>query len=143
MPATAPITMDVLQHLKTHGARTRIEITAAVGDVPHSTLNNLRVNGHISIDKSTAAPTYAITPRGLRKLQGLRGAPQLRQEQARRTELLKHAATYHGAETTQPSIRPGSMNAYALPSRIGDRLFWPDGRVTHFNTTTKGERSHG
>lgn len=143
MPGTAPITMDVLQHLYSHGARTRFQIIEAVGDVPHSTLNNLRFNGHISIDKSTAAATYAITPRGQEKLLGLRGAPHLRQEKARRAEVVRNAATYHGTETTEPSIRPGSMDAFALPSRIGDRLYWPDGRVTRFNPTNEGERSHG
>ncbi len=143
MPATAPITMQVLQYLYPHGARTRFEIVEALGDVPHSTLSNLRVNGHISIDKSASAATYSITPRGQKKLLGLRGAPHLRQEQVRRTELMRQAASYHGTETTQPSNRPGSMDAFALPSRIGDRLFWPDGRVTRINPTTTGERSHG
>ncbi|WP_382155348.1 hypothetical protein [Hydrogenophaga sp. ANAO-22] len=143
MPATAPITMQVLQHLYTRGASTRAQIVTELGPVPYSTLSNLRVLGNITIDKSASAATYSITPRGQKKLLGLRGAPHLRQEQVRRTELMRQAASYHGTETTQPSNRPGSMDAFALPSRIGDRLFWPDGRVTRINPTTTGERSHG
>lgn len=29
-----------------------------------------------------------------------------------------------------PSILPGRLAAFKLPSRVGDRLYWPDGRVT-------------
>jgi hypothetical protein len=143
MPATALITMQVLQHLHSHGPSTRAQVVAVLGPVPYSTLSNLRTLGNIAIDHGTNEPTYTITPRGQKKLAGLRGAPQLRQEQVKRAELLRQAATYHGAETSQPSNRPGSMDAFALPSRIGDRLFWPDGRVTRINPTTTGERSHG
>lgn len=28
-----------------------------------------------------------------------------------------------------PSVRPGAMDASKLPSRVNNRLFWPDGRV--------------
>lgn len=143
MPATSPITINVLQHLYTHGASTRAQIVAALGDVPYSTLGNLRTLGNIAIDHGTTVPTYSITPRGHKKLAGLRGAPQLRDSNARRLELARQAASYHGTETTEPSIRPGSMDAFALPSRVGSRLHWPDGRVTPINHPTTGEPSHG
>lgn len=35
-----------------------------------------------------------------------------------------------------PVTRPGSEDAATLPSRMGDRLHWPDGRVTDVLTTT-------
>ena len=43
---------------------------------------------------------------------------------------------YQGAELRQnPGIVPGRMHAYSLPSRIGDRLHYPDGRVEPFPGT--------
>ncbi len=38
-------------------------------------------------------------------------------------------ATYRACEY-QPSNRPGAMDAFALPSRMGDTLHYRDGRVT-------------
>jgi hypothetical protein len=39
--------------------------------------------------------------------------------------------TYDGAELRpDPGIPASRMEAYRLPSRNGDRLEWPDGRVT-------------
>lgn len=35
---------------------------------------------------------------------------------------------YSGADLS-PSMRPGAMDAYRLPSRVGRRLNFPDGRV--------------
>lgn len=32
-----------------------------------------------------------------------------------------------------PIDRPGSDRALTFPSRVGERLYWPDGRVTHLN----------
>lgn len=41
---------------------------------------------------------------------------------------------YNGAELQpDPSIPPQRMAAYHLPSRVGDRLYWPGGRVTGLN----------
>jgi len=38
---------------------------------------------------------------------------------------------YDGAELQpDPSIEPGRMVAHQLPSRVGERLYWPDGRIT-------------
>jgi hypothetical protein len=37
---------------------------------------------------------------------------------------------YTAPELRRPSHRPGSSQAYAQPSRINDRLHWPDGQVT-------------
>ncbi|MGE3346086.1 MAG: hypothetical protein AB7I35_01485 [Ramlibacter sp.] len=40
------------------------------------------------------------------------------------------AHAYTGQETRRPSLRPGSMAAFSLPSRMGDRLHYRDGLVT-------------
>ncbi len=37
---------------------------------------------------------------------------------------------YDGAELRPYEGRPGALHAYALPSRAGQRLYWPDGRIT-------------
>lgn len=38
---------------------------------------------------------------------------------------------YHCPELRpDPSILPSRMVAHQLPSRVGDKLYWPDGRVT-------------
>lgn len=34
-----------------------------------------------------------------------------------------------------PVIRPGSRDMTALPSRMGNRLHWPDGRITTLGGT--------
>lgn len=34
-----------------------------------------------------------------------------------------------------PVIRPGSLDMTALPSRMGNRLHWPDGRITTLGGT--------
>ncbi len=36
---------------------------------------------------------------------------------------------YDGAELRPFCSRPGAMAAYSLPSRVGNRLFYHDGRV--------------
>lgn len=139
----SPITMDVLRHLHVHGTCTRAAIVAAVGDLPQSTLSNLRYLGHVSVDHATREARYAITPRGRAKL---RGDPMRRTStDAQRLEAARRAASYLGEEVRQPSGRPGSMDAYALPSRVGNRLHWPDGRITSLTDSnpTTGERSHG
>ena len=38
-------------------------------------------------------------------------------------------AIYDGAEL-RAHVRPGSQVAFSLPSRVGNRLHFPDGRVT-------------
>lgn len=33
----------------------------------------------------------------------------------------------------KPIDRPGSDRAFTFPSRVGERLYWPDGSVTNLN----------
>lgn len=40
-----------------------------------------------------------------------------------------HTGHYEGAELAPYTGRPGAMAAHALPSRMGDRLHYRDGRV--------------
>lgn len=43
---------------------------------------------------------------------------------------------YQGTELRQnPGMLPGRMHAYSLPSRVGGRLHYPDGRVERFPGT--------
>lgn len=134
------ITTDVLRHLYLHGARTRGEIARAVGDLPASTLSNLRYLGHVDTDRSTNEVRYALTSRGLDKLAG-RSIRRSRND-ADRLEAARVAKSYSGRELSTPSNRPGAMDAYRLPSRVGSRLHWPDGRVTSSHNPTTGEMQH-
>ncbi|PKO63806.1 MAG: hypothetical protein CVU23_09545 [Betaproteobacteria bacterium HGW-Betaproteobacteria-17] len=48
-----------------------------------------------------------------------------------RLEAARSANDYQGTELKQnPGIRNDRFAAFALPSRIGSKLHWPDGRVT-------------
>lgn len=49
------------------------------------------------------------------------------------------SGTYRGEELKQnPGIGPERFAAYALPSRVGNRLYYPDGRVAAVNNTQAG-----
>lgn len=146
MPATAPITIDVLRYLLTNGLSTKAEIAKGLGTLlPPSTLSNLHYLAHISSDNSTLTTRYAITPKGIAKLQGVKLASQ--HAVPNRAEAARRARSYQAVELGSQHTRPGSMDAYALPSRVGSRLHWPDGRVTSIDhpttTTTNGAHSHG
>ena len=39
-------------------------------------------------------------------------------------------STYNGAEVCMPALRTGADDALQVPSRINDRLYFRDGRVT-------------
>ena len=43
----------------------------------------------------------------------------------------KFAGQYNPAVDMQPSHRPGSMDAFSKPSRVGDTLYFRDGRTQH------------
>lgn len=143
MPATSPITISVLRFLLTHGLSTKAEIAKGLGTLlPPSTLSNLHYLAHISSDNTTLTTRYAITPKGIAKLQGVK----LSSDHAvpSRAEAARRARSYQAVELGSQNTRPGAMDAYALPSRIGDRLHWPDGLVTRIDQPTPtGDHSHG
>ncbi len=134
------ITTEVLRHLYLHGACTRGDITRAVGELPVSTLSNLRYLGHVDTDRSTKEVRYAITPRGRDKLAG-RSIRRTRSD-ADRLEAARAAKDYAGRELSAPCNRPGAMDAYRLPSRVGSHLHWPDGRITPIHHPITGEKQH-
>lgn len=52
----------------------------------------------------------------------------------RRLQANSTSGLYQGQELHRnPGIGAERFTAFALPSRVGTRLFWPDGRVTHIS----------
>lgn len=129
MGATSTINMDVLRHLQVHGPQTPKQIKAAFKDLPASTLNNLLYLGHAARNNDTTETRLVITSKGLHKLAGravLRDKTRLQ-----RLEAARNANDYQGQELQRnPGIQNDRFAAFALPSRIGSKLHWPDGRVT-------------
>lgn len=63
------------------------------------------------------------------RIEDRRVAISTRRMQAQQLARAERAA-YQCPELDGFAGRPGAMRAFALPSRIGTRLFHPDGRVT-------------
>lgn len=61
----------------------------------------------------------------MKKAQGMNRIPMARPIN---TEVMK-APTYDGKEMQPYQGRPGANDALALPSRMGDRLYYRDGRA--------------
>lgn len=136
MPATADITLAVLRHLSVHGLSSKDEIQQAMVKLPASTVSNLLHLGHIRSDRTMDKTVrYAITPRGLAKLQG-----QALPRKDSPANKAKQAGT--GAPLPAASLRPRSLDAYTLPSRVGNRLHWPDGRVTGLDHQPITQKDH-
>lgn len=69
-------------------------------------------------------PHYNLTQRRTRRLPGGQVAPPARPS-------LMRGTGYTCPELQpDPSILPSRMVAHKLPSRVGDLLYWPDGRIT-------------
>lgn len=125
MPSTAESTLDVLRHLRLNGRQTAKQIKAAVPGTGPSTISNLAYLGHISSMALEKGVEYAITGKGIAKLAGRKTAHRAKPEE--------RANEYIGRELQRnPGMTSDRFVAFTLPSRIGQRLFWPDGRVTAF-----------
>jgi hypothetical protein len=130
--AINPITLDVLRHLQVHGPQTAKQIKAAFKSLPASTLNNLLHLGHVARNNETTETRLVITAKGMNKLAGRANANG--KTTLQRLEAARSANDYQGTELKQnPGIRNDRFAAFALPSRIGSKLHWPDGRVTPFD----------
>ena len=126
MPSTAEATLDVLRHLRLNGRQNAKQIKAAVPTLGPSTISNLVHRGHIvSTHLEKGAVEYTISGKGIAKLIG--------RKNPRRARADEHPSGYSCPELCRnPGIDPARFVAFALPSRIGPKLFWPDGRVTAF-----------
>lgn len=137
MTRISDLSIDVLKFLRVNGLSTKGEIEKLTGKLLPSTLSNLKFLGHIAADTAQKELRYVITTKGVNKLLN----PKLIVKRAARAGLreLVGKEVYRESET-RSVLRPGSMRAYSLPSRIGDLLHWPDGRITgldgHQSTST-------
>lgn len=148
-------TLDVLRHIAVHGSRTRAEVVKAFEQVPTAgkAVDNLAFLGYLAPDGMTTPKTYILTKKARDKLAqpvqvattrrrtrsgaGLpiepppvirrRAAPDGPAAAPRQRVI---SAAHYQAQEFSPSLRPGAMHAYSLPSRMGNRLHWRDGHVT-------------
>jgi hypothetical protein len=116
----------MLRHVLVHGPCTNKELLKAVGN--RSTAGNLVNCGYFTPDRTQREVRMALTNKARIYLANPllpRAAHPARRD---KVEQAIKAPTY---KVTLPgSLRPGAMVAFTLPSRIGDRLHYRDGRVT-------------
>lgn len=135
-----PLTIDVLRHLQVHGISSRSQVEAVLGKkLPGHTLSNLVMLGYAAVNREQHDPRYYITGRGQEKLRNP-NAPRPRPDRLRphppyatARDHLVVGRDYIPRELV-PSHRPGANTAASLPSRVGDRLYWPDGRTTDLSS---------
>jgi len=125
--AIAPTTEAALRHLRTHGITTGAELKTAV---PGLRLNSLAQSIAGNLIAQTEAG-YQITRRGRQRLAGLDGPPTHSgaPTQGARPNLMG-GDPYRCPELRRNAgINAERFVAFDLPSRIGQRLHYPDGRV--------------
>lgn len=148
----------VLRHIEVNGPQTFGDVAKAHHNTQKATVRQLLASlqqlGHLALDSSTKEPTYFLTNRGRAKLADPHDAQAKKatfgqttvapiKENARSKNAFMRALqgglppvmqrpTYQPTEL-MPSLRPGSNDAFALPSRIGDVLTYRDGRRTTLN----------
>jgi|FreactcultureFD7_1027221.scaffolds.fasta_scaffold00888_10 hypothetical protein len=140
MTRITDLSIDVLRFLRVNGLSTKSEIEKFAGKLLPSTLSNLKYCGHVAADSAQKELRYSITTKGINKLLNPSKSAKRPTRKAMRDSL--RGGTYQEHET-RGVMRLGSMRAYSLPSRIGDSLYWPDGRISGLdghNLISKGER---
>jgi hypothetical protein len=157
MSAMQADSFAVLRHIEVHGPRTRAEVTKGLAAHRLSdatkTINNLVAHGYLVKDATTKPINYALTGKARQKLaapdvrvqevlrahgrrrpatplETIRAEGRARMAALQRRLQQAHMAAPYSAREYQPSNRPGAMDAFALPSRMGDTLHYRDGRVT-------------
>lgn len=149
-------TMDVLKHVAVHGTRTRAEVAKAFPHMPGAgkAVDNLAMLGYLVDNGMTTPKTFILSRKAKEKLAQPFKPAKLRTAREKADEALQmhvrqyvrpvrpasvphprstawHPKPWHYRPTEfEPSSRAGAMNAFELPSRFGDRLRWPDGRIT-------------
>jgi hypothetical protein len=122
-----PVSSAMLRILADEGAKTRnaltermlccsLPITAAQVS---SSINSLTSRGAVVIDQRTKPSLIQITQLGRRRLQGKPDADTTSTTHFRAS--LMHQPPYQPSKN-EPPCRPGALDAYALPSRMGDDL---------------------
>ena len=106
-----------------HAARTAPHLHRPLADHMAGVGNKARA------DRLATPPSPAeIAAETLRRARQLGAQRTLRQTQ-QRISTASARGTYSGAEMRPFAGRPGAMDAFALPSRMGQRLHYRDGRV--------------
>lgn len=118
-----------LRHIQVHGACTAGEMMKA--GHARVTLNSVAACGYVAPDRTQKEVRLVLT----RKARGLLDGPiVLRAAHPKRIAAGKERAALEASVITGPlmndGLRPGCMVAFALPSRWGNTLRYPDGRVT-------------
>lgn len=137
--------MDVLRHVAVHGQRTRAEIVKAFPLNPGAgkTLENLSALGYVTSDGMSTPKAYILTKKARDKLSkaDAPAAPRTQLRSATPTPAStptrqdvpirrSSAPGHYTARECAASNRPGAMDAFTLPSRVGSRLHYRGGRTT-------------
>lgn len=134
-------TLQVLRHVSVNGPRTRDEVKKAFPGKASAlaALANLTHLGYLTTDDNTKPITYTLTGKGRTKLVigpgpgplgSLRDPSKLQAGIPSIPRVRRMAITGYQPQELEESVRPGSMDAFAFPSRMGNTLHWRDGRVT-------------
>lgn len=132
-------TLAVLRHVSVNGARTRDEVKKAFpgSTSAMSALANLTQLGYLTTDDSMKPIAYTLTGKGRTKLVIGPGPLRARRDPAKLQadipsipRVRRMAITAYQPQELAESVRPGSMDAFAFPSRMGNTLRYRDGRVT-------------
>jgi len=132
-------TLDVLRHVAVNGPRTRDEVKKAFPNRANAAvaLSNLAHLGYLVADDSTKPITYALSGKGRKKLEIGAGPLHSRRDPAKLVADIpalprarRQTPTGYQPRELAPCVRPGSMDAFKFPSRMGDTLRYRGGRVT-------------